>query len=50
MNKFLGLDKEKSNIIIKNNIYDKVLQFFIFDNITFNQIDNSYFQDFIILK
>ena len=43
INKFLNLNEEKSSIIIKNDIYDKILRFFISDNIIFNQIDNLYF-------
>lgn len=49
MDKFLGFEGTKRSVVTKDDVHEKILQFFISGNIAFNQADNPYFRDLIEL-
>jgi hypothetical protein len=49
MDKFLGFEGRKQSAVTKDDVHEKVLQFFISGNIAFNQADNPYFRDLMEL-
>jgi len=49
IDKFLGFEGKQRSVATKDDVHEKVLQFFISGNIAFNQADNPYFRDLIEL-
>jgi len=49
MDKFLGFKGTKRSVVTKDDVHEKILQFFISGNIAFNQADNPYFRDLMEL-
>ena len=49
MDKFLENCDGKRKTITQNEVMDRILKFFISGNIAFNQADNPYFRELVVL-